>query len=81
MVKTVDAFETDLREWEQTMMEDLTNNRQSFNYFRDQVGNSLEKMSKSVNEKYRMTREYQETVLERMSQLEDRVYKPPDIKQ
>ena len=57
------------------MIDDLTNNNIQFEKFKDVVGNSLETMSKSVNQKYRLTQEYQEKVLQRMSKFEDNVYK------
>ena len=63
------------------MVDDLTNNKIQFDKFKDDVGDSLETMSKSVNQKYRLTQEYQEKVLQRMSKFEDKVYKPADVKE
>ena len=60
-------------------MDDLKNNMSCFQNFKQDVGNSLEGMSQGVNEKYRLTREYQETVRMRMAELEEKVYKPADV--
>ena len=70
----VDDFEADLKQWEVSMMDDLSSNKQCFDKFTDDVGNSLESMSKSVNSKYRMTTEYQEKVRQSMAKLEEKVY-------
>ena len=58
LIKNVEQFNTDMEGWEVGIIDDLSDNMEQFKKFRDDVGDSLETMSKSVNSKYRLTREY-----------------------
>ena len=74
MNEDVDKFESDLKQWERGMLEDLTANRADVANFNGEVSTALEQMSRSVNEKYKLTKEYQVKVKRQMDDLEHTVY-------
>ena len=70
----VDKFESDLKQWERGMLADLTSNRAEVASFNAEVSTALEQMSRSVNDKYKLTKEYQGKVKRQMDDLEHTVY-------
>ena len=73
----VDKFESDLKQWERGMLQDLSENRAEVSSFNSEVSTALEQMSRSVNDKYKLTKEYQGKVKMQMDDLEHTVYQPP----
>ena len=61
------------------MQQDLNENNQAITKFNTEVDDTHCKMSQSLNQKFRLAKEYQEKVRERMNELEHKVYKSADI--
>ena len=70
----VDSFESDLQMWERGMLDDLSNNRSNIYDFNQEINKSLQDMSRSVNEKYKLAKEFQDKVRQQMDDLEHTVY-------
>ena len=58
----VDKFEVDLQMWERGMLDDLSSNRSDIADFNHEISKVLQDMSKSVNEKYKLAKEFQDKV-------------------
>ncbi len=71
----VDTFESSLKKWETDMIEELGENKIAVTNFNQEVGSTLETISKTMNSQYSITSDYHEKVRKSMDGLEKQVYK------
>ena len=60
--------------WERGMLDELSKNRSTIHDFNLEVNKSLQDMSRSVNDKYKLAKEFQNKVRHQMDDLEHTVY-------
>ena len=65
----VDKFESDLMDWELDMQLKLTENNILIRQFEEDISRDLHEMSTSLNNKFKLTLDFDKRVLERMSDL------------
>jgi hypothetical protein len=66
----VDTFESELKEWEIDMRNELGTNKLAVQNFNTDVADCLENMSKTMNNKYSLTIDYHNKVMQSMDNLE-----------
>ena len=74
----VDKFESDLMDWELGMQLKLTENNVLISQFEQDISRELHEMSINLNNKFKMTLDFDKKVLERMSDLQSTVHGSKD---
>ena len=67
----IDAFESGLAQWEVGMQQGMGANNRRILEFESEVNSSLHGMSASLNDKFKITQQYDRKVVERMDMLRD----------
>lgn len=75
----METFESQLKEWEIDMRNEIGSNKAAVTNFSTDVADCLENMSKTMNANYSLTIDYHSKVMESMDSLEKQVFKPADI--
>ena len=70
----VDKFESDLMDWELDMQLKLTENNVLISQFEQDISRELHEMSTNLNNKFKLTLDFDKRVLERMSDLQSTVH-------
>ena len=74
----VDKFESDLMDWELGMQLKLTENNVLIRQFEQDISRELQEMSTNLNNKFKLTLDFDKKVLERMSDLQSTVHGSQD---
>ena len=67
----VDSFETSLLDWEMKMQLELTRNNNEIQSFESDINNSLHGMSVALNNKFKVTSEFDLKVTQRMNDFKE----------